>query len=255
MLTSTKNPRIQRIRKLQKSSRVRKNESVFVVEGTRLIEEALLAEWQPEWILYSNDINNRARKCVETFCELGIETTPASSQVMQVASDTQTPQGILAVFPIPEWEFPINPTYLLILDGVRDPGNLGTLLRTALAAGVETVILPPGGVDVFSPKVVRSAMGAHFRLPVLSLEWETCRQKMGGLNVFLADSAGGQPYYKCQFKEPFVLIIGGEATGASSQAVKIATNRVHIPMVNKTESLNAAIAGAILMFEVLRQRG
>lgn len=255
MLTSTKNPRIQRIRKLQNSAQTRRKEGLFVVEGVRLVEEVVMAGWQPELVLFTEDINDRAQQTVARFQKLGAEDLAVAPHVMQAASDTQSPQGILAVVSIPEWKFPTDPTFLLIPDGIRDPGNLGTLLRTALAAGVEAVILPPGGTDAFSPKVVRAGMGAHFRLPILSMDWENIRLHLAGLSIFLADSEAGGLHYRAGFETPLALIIGGEAVGAGSQATSLATSRIYIPMPGKTESLNAAIAGAILMFEVVRQRG
>ena len=255
MLTSTKNPRIQHIRKLQNSARSRRKAAAFVVEGIRLVEETLTSVWKPELVLFTENINERGRKALTQFRASGVETLLVSEHVMQAASDTQTPQGILAILPIPEWAFPADPDFLLFLDGVRDPGNLGTLLRTALAAGVQAVILTPGSVDVFSPKVVRSGMGAHFKLPVLMLDWNAIKPHLAGLKVFLADSSDGQPYNEAGFTEPLALIIGGEAAGAGSQAAKLATNRVHIPMHGESESLNVGIAGGVLMFEIRRQRG
>ena len=254
MITSTKNPRIQQIRKLQSSTRTRRKEGLFVVEGVRLAEEALVAGWQPALVLFMEGVSDRGERTADRFRAQGVEVLAVAPHVMQVASDTQTPQGILAVFSMPDWEIPAEPTFLLIPDGVRDPGNLGTLLRTALAGGVEAVILPPGSVDPFSPKVVRSGMGAHFRLPIVCMDWEACAPHLAKLKVFLADSAGGQPYHQASFGEPLALIIGGEAAGAGSQAARRATERVHIPMPGSSESLNAAIAGAILIFEVIRQR-
>jgi TrmH family RNA methyltransferase len=254
MLTSTKNPRIQQIRKLQSSARTRRREGLFVVEGVRLVEEALKAGWQPGLVLFTEELSERGRKIVDRYQALGAEVLAVTPHVMQAASDTQTPQGILAVLPMPEWELPAQPTFFLILDGVRDPGNLGTLLRTALAANVEAVILPPGGVDAFSPKVVRAGMGAHFKLPIISMDWETIGQRLAGLSFFLADSGGGAAHFEAGFEVPLALIMGGEASGAGDQAQKLATSRVHIPMPGKAESLNAAVAGSILMFEVVRQR-
>ena len=255
MLTSTKNPRIQRIRKLQNSVQNRRKEALFVVEGVRLVEEAASANWKPEFVLYTEDIHDRAHQTVAHFQKQGVEVMAAAPHVMQAASDTQSPQGILAVLPIPEWKFPSDPTFLLVPDGIRDPGNLGTLLRTALAANVDAVILPPGGTDAFSPKVVRAGMGAHFRLPIFSMDWEDIHSNLAGLSIFLADSQEGAHYYQAEYQSPLALIIGGEAAGAGRQAASLSTNRIHIAMPGKTESLNAAIAGAILMFEVVRQRG
>jgi TrmH family RNA methyltransferase len=255
MLTSTKNPRIQHIRKLQNNVQTRRKEALFVVEGVRLVEEIINANWKPQFVLYTEDIPDRGHQALMHFQKLGVEVMAASSHVMQAASDTQSPQGILAVVPIPEWQLPPDPTFLLIPDGIRDPGNLGTLLRTALAAGVEAVILPPGSTDAFSPKVVRAGMGAHFRLPIFSMDWENIRSNLSGLSIFLADSQAGVHYYQAEFRSPLALIIGGEAVGAGSQATSLAASRIHIAMPGKAESLNAAIAGAILMFEVVRQRG
>ena len=176
--------------------------------------------------------------------------------VMQAASDTQTPQGILAVLPIPEWEFPADPTFLLIPDGVRDPGNLGTLLRTALAAGVEAVILPPGGADAFSPKVVRAGMGAHFRLPILSMDWENHPVTIGGFIHFPGRfRRWATPLPRPSLKHRWHSSSAARQPERGIRHLNLATNHIHIPMPGKTESLNAAIAGAILMFEVVRQRG
>ncbi len=225
-----------------------------MIEGIRLAEEALTAGCQPELVLFNEDINERGQKVVDEFRSLGVEVFDIAPHVMAVASDTQTPQGILLVLPIPEWEFPETPTFVLILDGVRDPGNLGTLLRTARAAGVETVILSPGGVDAFSPKVVRAGMGAHFKLPIISMDWEAIGTHLAGLSIFLADSFGELPHFEAEFDAPLAIIIGGEAHGAGDQALKLAAQRVQIPMPGEIESLNAAVAGSILMFEVVRQR-
>jgi TrmH family RNA methyltransferase len=123
------------------------------------------------------------------------------------------------------------------------------------------VLLPPGAADAFAPKVLRSAMGAHFRLPILSLEWPEIEAALkppapaAGLNIYLADAKGEIEYTQADFRSPAALLIGGEAAGAGSQAAQLADQRVHIPMPGGSESLNAAIAAAILMFEVVRQRG
>jgi len=254
ILTSTKNPHIQRIRKLQSSARARRKEESFVVEGVRLAEEALTSGWQPKIVLFTDDLNEHGQRIADSLRETGTEVLAVASHVMQAASDTQTPQGILAVMSIPQWELPPAPTFLLIPDGMRDPGNLGTLLRTALAAGIEAVILPPGNVDAFSPKVVRAGMGAHFKLPIILMDWDAIEERLAEISIFLADSDGGVSHFEAGFDAPLALIIGAEATGAGEHAQSLATNLVHIPMPGKAESLNAAIAGSILIFEVVRQR-
>jgi TrmH family RNA methyltransferase len=147
--------------------------------------------------------------------------------------------------------------FVLILDQIRDPGNLGSILRTAAAAGVQLVYLPPDSVDPYSPKVLRAGMGAHFRLPIRNASWEEilrCRAD-NHLRLFLASSDEGFSYQDVDFKPPLALIVGGEARGASSTAEEQADQKVHIPMPGGAESLNAGAAAAILVFEVARQRG
>jgi TrmH family RNA methyltransferase len=176
--------------------------------------------------------------------------------VLRAASDTQAPQGLLVVLPTRSRPIPPRPDFLLIADAVRDPGNLGTMLRTAAAAGVEGFLLPPGAVDPFSPKVVRAGMGAHFRLPVHALEWEEIDQLLQrtALQVFLAAAGRGLAYTQADFRQPLALIVGGEAEGAGDQSRSLSGAQVHIPMPGGMESLNAAVAAAVLLFEVVRQR-
>jgi len=256
IISSTRNPKIQYIRKLQQSSRARRTEGLFAVEGVRLCEEAFDARWPVEWLLYIDEISPRTQKLVDAFQQRGVETLPVSPAVMRSISDTKTPQGILAVLRLEPLPLPSQADFLLILDGVRDPGNLGTLLRTALAAGVDAVLLPPGNADAYAPKVVRSAMGAHFRLPLRIASWEEIRGMIDGLNlsVYLADVAGEMVYTQVDFTRPLGLIVGGEAQGAGPDARALAPHILRIPMPGGAESLNAAVAGAVLMFEVVRQR-
>jgi TrmH family RNA methyltransferase len=255
MLTSTRNPRIQHIRALQARAKTRRESKQYVIEGVRLVEEALLNNLRPELLLYTEDLNERGHEVLVHFQQQGVETLFVSTAVMQAASDTQTPQGLLAILPVPDWQLPQQPDFLLVADQVRDPGNLGTLLRTALAARVQAVLLPPGNVDPCSPKVVRAAMGAHFRLPVLQLDWAQIREIIQPLYTCLADSGGGLAYTQANLRQPLALLIGGEASGAGQQAFKATDTRLHIPMPGAAESLNAAVAAAILLFEVVRQRG
>ena len=254
MITSPRNPKIQSIRGLQARSRARKREGAFVVEGVRLVEEALNAGWMPQLVLYTEDLGLRGDAVVNAFQKQGVETIPVTEQVMRAASDTQTPQGILAVLPLRSQTPPDPLEFVLVPDGVRDPGNLGTMLRTALAAGVQAVLLPPGTVDPYSPKVVRAAMGAHLRLSILPLSWDQLQGHLAQLNTYLADSSQGQPYFQTEFRSPTALIIGGEAAGASATAQGMTQTKVHIPMPGSAESLNAAVAAGILLFEILRQR-
>jgi len=205
--------------------------------------------------LYAGGLSERGQALLQGCGGSGAQVDETTEKVLASASDTQTPQGILAVVEQRQLELPHELDFILVADGLRDPGNLGTLLRTASAAGVQAVFLPPGSVDPFSPKVVRAAMGAHFRLPLRSLEWDALRQLIPQeVRIFLADAAGGEPYTRMDFKVPLAIIVGGEAEGAGARAASLAQCRVHIPMAGEVESLNAAVAAAVLLFEVRRQR-
>jgi TrmH family RNA methyltransferase len=256
MITSARNPKIQHIRALQGRGRARRAAQSFVVEGVRLVEEAFEAGWEAELVLYSGDLNPRGQALLQGYQKRGATIEAVSPGVMQTASDTQTPQGILAVVRTRSLALPERLNFVFIPDKVRDPGNLGAMLRTATAAGVEVVLLPPGSVDPFSPKVLRAGMGAHFRLPIWNLDWGQIAELVQShhLHVYLAAARQGKPHTQADFRRPLALLIGGEAQGAGSSGKRLADEWVHIPMPGKVESLNAAVAAAILLFEVVRQR-
>jgi TrmH family RNA methyltransferase len=258
MITSIHNPTVQSVRKLLAHSKERREQGAFVIEGVRLAEEALNASWEVRLVLFTDQLDPRGQDVIAGFNSPGISVEQVSSGVMNAISDTETPQGILAVLPIKPLAIPASPNFVLILDGIRDPGNLGTIVRTAAAAGVQGALLAPGCVDAWSPKVVRAGMGAHFHLPILTLAWseltDILSQELSNLRVFLADSGGGTPYSQADFRSPLALIVGGEAAGAGNKSLSLAGTKVHIPMPGGSESLNAAVAASILLFEVQRQR-
>jgi len=253
VITSSQNPKIKLVRALLGRAKERREAGAFVVEGVRLVEEAERGGWEFRFALYDKSLNDRGKLIIEGLTVRSIEVDEVSQSVMKSLSETETPQGILAVLELNQLPITNSPDFLLIPDQVRDPGNLGTLLRTGAAAGVQAVLLPPETTDAFAPKVVRSGMGAHFRLPIHSMTWEEIRRKTRDLQVYLADM-DGKSYWETDLRQPLALIIGGEAEGASEAARNLATQRVSIPMAGHVESLNASVAGSVLMFEVLRQR-
>jgi TrmH family RNA methyltransferase len=222
----------------------------------RLVEEALAAGWSFRYALHSPELTQRGQALVSNLKAADVDIEPVAENLMAALAETETPQGILAVLDLVDLPIPDAPTFVLIPDSIRDPGNLGTLLRTAEAAGVQAVFLPPETTDAFAPKIVRAGMGAHFRLPIIALAWDEIQRITVSLKltVILADMESGIPCWQADFRPPLALIIGGEAEGASQPARQLAETQVHIPMPGKAESLNAAIAGAVLMFEVTRQR-
>lgn len=254
MITSLQNPKVKWVRALQTKARLRHQENAIVVEGVRLLEEALQVGWKVRLAFYCQPLSTRGSEVLARLLSQCDMVEEVSAGVMQAVSHTDTPQGLLAVVSLPPFSLGASLDFVLLVDELRDPGNLGAILRTAAAAGVQAVFVPSGNVDPLSPKVVRAGMGAHFRLPLCQAEWPEIRSRLEGLPVFLADIHGELCYDEADFRQPLGLIIGGEAAGASAQARQLATARVRIPMPGQIESLNAAVAAGILLFEVVRQR-
>ncbi|MCB2209495.1 RNA methyltransferase [bacterium] len=255
MITSPNNNKIKLIRALQGRRRDREKEAAFVAEGVRLVEEAAAVNWPMAFVAYDETLSDRGKEIItDLTSNSDTECFEVPADLMAAVSDTETPQGILAVLKQKPLPLPDRPTFLILADQVRDPGNMGTLLRTAEAAGAEGVILTPGTVDAFSPKVVRAGMGAHFHLPIHALPWDVIHKTLTGLPVFLATADANLPLWEADFVQPCVLLLGGEAFGATSMGEALATQRVSIPMTGRAESLNAAMAGGILIAEVLHQR-
>ncbi len=283
MITSSQNPKLKLVRALMGRPKERQEENAFVVEGVRLIEEAVISGWKFKFALYSDGLSERGKDLINILIAHRINIEEVSGDLLQKASETENPQGILAVLEFAQLRIPVSPNFILIPDQIRDPGNLGTLLRTAAATGVQAVLLPPETTDPFAPKAVRAGMGAHFRLPIHSMTWDEIREYVGSshltqqdrsyrddpssqlektqpsgttpprLQVYLADM-NGTSFWETDLRQPLALVIGSEAVGASDEARRLATQKICIPMAGDVESLNAGVAGSVLMFEVVRQR-
>src|SRR5690349_21555024 len=221
VITSNQNSKIKLIRALLGRAKERREANAFAVEGVRLVEEAINSNWGFQFVLYSDGLSERGINLVETLEAKKIEVEKVESDLLQSLSETETSQGILAVLNYSQLSIPDSPNFILILDQIRDPGNLGTLIRTAAAAGVQAVLIPPETTDVFAPKVVRSGMGAHFRLPIHSMAWDDIRQQTKELQIYLADMEG-KSCWETDLRQPLALIIGGEAEGASEEARQLA---------------------------------
>lgn len=250
MITSLQNEKVKLARMLQESARVRRKEGRIVLEGMRLVRDAVQAGQHPEFTLYTADVRDEG--LLRLLISIGIEPLPVSEAVMRHVSETQQPQGILAVFPMPQPALPQQPQHVLILDSIRDPGNLGTILRTAGAAGVDLVLLSPSCVDAFNPKVLRGGMGAHFRVPIIETHWDNIEQITQGLHIYMAASEGEARYDRVDWSGRWAVIIGSEAHGAGNEARQLAQATISIPMASDTESLNAAVAAGVILFEARR---
>jgi TrmH family RNA methyltransferase len=255
-ITSLSNPRVKRISSLHRR-RVRHRERLFIVEGFRLVEEGLKARAKPTALFFTEEaaVTGRGQELLRMARDLGVVLTTVSSEVMSAMADTENPQGILAPFPFLKSSIPPRPTLTLVVDGVRDPGNLGTLLRSADAAEVDEVLLTRRSVDIYNPKVVRAGMGSHFRIRSRGgLSWQEIGRAVEGMGVALADARGEERYDDIPWRDPWAVIVGGEAEGGSVEARSLADRLISIPCREGVESLNTAVAGSVILFEARRQR-
>ncbi len=252
MLTSLQNKRVRYVKSLQTKARFRRGERKLALEGDRLIGDALRAGGKAELAFYSPEKADYAliARLQNRRCAL----QPVSEQILQHLSDTQHAPGILAVFQLPRPGLPPSAESALILDSIREPGNLGAIARTAAAAGVELMILAPGCADPYNPKAMRAGMGAHFRLPLVEASWKEIAGYCGGMRVCVARAEEGIAYHEADWSAGWALILGNEARGAGTQANKLAESAISIPMSGAAESLNVAGAAAVLLFEARRQR-
>lgn len=261
MISSVQNPKVKYVRRLQAEKRFRRREATFVIEGTRWLTELVDLAHPLQAVFYTNEWLNNANHA-EILQQVPAPAQVVSDEIMTTMSDTETPAGILAVCQITPLPLPQQPNLLLILDSVTTPGNLGTMLRSAAAAGVDGVLLTPGCVDAYNPKVLRGSMGAHLRLPVHELSWEEIEEITKGMAVWLTAVSQAINYTTVNWTQPSAIIIGNEARGVGKDAESVVnactepgrSGRLTIPMHNDTESLNAATAAAVILFEAARQR-
>lgn len=257
MITSSQNNKIREVRQLVSKRKEREAAGLYIAEGIRLVEEALNHTGDCVYLLWCAPLSERAEKLVRGFADAGVLTEEITPQLMGSIAGTDSPQGVLAVMRMAPLPLPETADFVVIADGIQDPGNLGTLFRTAAAAGAGALLLMPGCADEFSPKVIRSAMGTHFRLPFARMDWDQAEKWLRGqkgMRIFAADSDGGISCWGTDLKQASALIIGSEANGPCERALSLADARILIPMPGRIESLNAGIAAGILIFEVVRQR-
>lgn len=251
-ISSLQNDRVKLAYSLQNRARARRKEHKCALEGTRLIMDAVDAGQRPIFVLYQAAVVDY--ETIAALQEVNTSLIPVTSEVIDHISDTQNPQGIVGVFPLPRPQATPNATFALVLDAVQDPGNMGTILRTAAAAGVELVFLGPGCVDPYNPKVLRAGMGAHFRVPIYEGERGEIRGFCADKAVYIAASDGDLVHSDADWSQPAVLVIGNEAHGVGETATLLQGERLRIPMASETESLNAAVATGVILFEAQRQR-
>jgi TrmH family RNA methyltransferase len=260
-IQSPSNPEIKQIAALHRTKE-RNETGLFLIEGPHLLKEALdskLAKIERIYVTERYAQTKEGSQCLQSAARRGIVLTELSEQAFGKAAETETPQGVLAVAAQPKIGLPDLPAnqMILFLDRVQDPGNVGTIIRTAAAAGAGGVIVAEGGVDPFSGKVVRASQGAIFSLPVVArvpvsdaVEWAARK----GLPVICTSPHSGEVYYQIDLSGAGLLVLGHESQGVSAEMTKAANKLVRIPIIGRAESLNVAIAAAVLLFEAARQR-
>lgn len=249
VIRSRQNPIYKQIRSLLRRDR-RHQERAFLVEGPRFIEDAIATGAEPTLIAVAES-TVRAKQPLA-----GRTVRVFDDELFESLSDTVHSQGTLAVFPIPT----LTPTegitpFLLVVDAVQDPGNLGTLIRSASGAGVTEVVVLPGTVDPWSPKTVRAAAAAHFLVPIVSSTVDALGTRIGaGMELLAADANADTSYDNCALTGPIAVVVGAEGAGLSASVRALDPTPISIPLESGLESLNAGVAGSVILFEASRQR-
>ncbi len=278
MITSTSNPQVKQLQALQKKAKERECEDVFVVEGIKMYREV------PKDKLVYTYVSESFRKKNPSIFNSVEKLTELSDRVFESVSDTKTPQGVLclvrrnhytlqdligenrlgpghhgaaALEPMSGETIGRGEPLIAILENLQDPGNLGTIMRTAEGAGVTGILMSQDCVDLYNPKVIRSTMGSIYRIPFYySQDWERDLNwlKQQGVRLYAAHLEGKTYYDKVSYCAPTAFLIGNESRGLTQETAALADAYIQIPMCGQVESLNAAIAASILMYEANRQR-
>jgi TrmH family RNA methyltransferase len=265
MLQSKQNPRIKYVRRLAQR-KFREREGKFVVEGVRFLEEAVKVGWPVEMVMHTPRATGglRAARLLELLAERGVPVQEVGEGLFTELAGTDTPQGVLAVVEMPR-RGTFDPAargggnrdLLVLVDGIRDPGNLGTIIRCADAAGVEAVLLLKGVVDPYNAKTLRATMGSVFHVPLVTVpDRDRLLEELhaGGWRLVVGDLGAGKLVHQCDLTGRVALVVGSEAAGVSEAVRQAAWERVRIPMFGRAESLNAGVAAGIMLYETVRQR-
>lgn len=260
MISSISNAQIKKLVQLQKKGKERKEQGVFVCEGIKMFEEAAaFQDGRVQKAFISEILYNEKGKQIKGLT--GIDFEVVTDSVFKEVAETMTPQGILAIVKQPTYSLSDmmfeQDARILLLEDIRDPGNLGTIIRTAEGAGFTGVILSKGCVDIFNPKVIRSTMGAIYRVPFYysnNFSDTILDLKKQNVTIYAAHLEGACFYNTITYERKTAIMIGNEANGLSRENASLSTACIKIPMEGKVESLNAGVAAAILMYEVYRQR-
>lgn len=255
LITSPANERLKHARRVRDG----REEKLIFIEGERLIEECLLSGLQLKECFHSPETSARAQTILAELERRGCQTFPTADPVLETISDTVNTQGLMVIAERPSATMDriLSGNGLIVcLDAVQDPGNFGTIVRTAEAAGARGIIALKGSVDAFAPKTLRSAMGSAFRLPIVTDVGaneliENARLK--DLKIVVAAADGKTIYSDFNWRQPAVIVLGNEANGVRQELLDQCDARVGIPLCAPVESLNVSAAAAVILFEASRQ--
>lgn len=257
-ITGLQNPLVKAAAEL-KQKKYRQQQGLFIAEGLRTVEEAV-RYGAVQSIFYTAIEDERTRAVLEEAAAKQVKLICVSEAVLKKIADTETPQGVIAVCEMGKSsveDLLATGQMLLVLDRVGDPGNIGTMLRTADAAGLGGLVLLKGSADIYAPKTVRASMGSLFHLPVVSgvseAEFVSSARK-AGYELLVTSLDGADNLYKADLRGRLAFVMGNEANGVTDSLLEAADKRVFIPMQGRAESLNVAMAAGVVMFEALRQR-
>lgn len=258
MISSTVNPQVKQVSALGKKAKYRKETGLFVVEGPRMFAELPKERIERVYVTERFQKEGRQNEKLKKIPHVEVVT----EEVLKAMSDTQTPQGVLAL--AKQYEYRLEDilkipgkAHLMILETLQDPGNLGTILRAGEGAGITGIIMNQDTADIYNPKVIRSTMGSVFRVPFVyvdDLKDAIKTLKQSGIYLYGAHLKGAADYDQEDYTKPMGFLIGNEARGLSDEISSMADACVKIPMAGAVESLNAAVASSVLMYEAARQR-
>lgn len=251
-ILSRDNPGFKQLKKLSGAARERRKAGLALLEGVHLVEAAKAAGIPLRELAVAEGALRHPEVAALIADGSVAATTVMPDGLFSELSTLETPVGLLATIPLPELAVPAAPDFALLLEDIQDPGNLGTILRSAAAAGVQAVWFSDGCCDAWSPKVLRAGMGAHFRLAIVErADLPAVARDFHG--QVLATCMDGDSLYQCDMRGPLALMVGNEGAGLSDDLIAAASRRITIPMPGGMESLNAAIAAAVFLFERVRQ--
>lgn len=231
---------------------------MLLIEGNNLVEAACQADYKLDIIFYTEGWQQNHQPLCRIIADRGIRVELVSSEVLKAIATTVNPDGIVAIAPYPN--IPPQSTIIkglgIALERLQDPGNLGTIIRTAAATSVESLWLSPQSVDFYSPKVLRASAGEWFRLPVVinqNLPQLVKEQRQQGVQIIATTSKATKTYWEVDFTRPSLILLGNEGTGLSPELIALADFQLKIPLANQVESLNVAVATALILYEAQRQ--